>query len=88
MVHDLIIPGMGGEVMQDTIPRQFAAEGSLPKALEGVFGAPIDIVVFGHTHYAVVQKHQGVLVVNPGSPTLPRQVRRLGQYTLEEKLGE
>ena len=88
MVHDLIIPGMGGEVMQGTIPRQFTAEGSLPKALEAVFGAPIDVMVFGHTHHSVVEKHQGVLLVNPGSPSLPRQVRRLGQVGILELLPE
>ena len=88
MVHDLIIPGMGGEVMQGTIPRQFTEEGSLPKALEGVFGAPIDVMVFGHTHHSVIEKHQGVLLVNPGSPTLPRQVRRLGQVGILELLPE
>ena len=88
MVHDLIIPGMGGEVMQGTVPVQFAAEDSLPRALNGVFGATIDIVVFGHTHHSVVEKHQGVLLVNPGSPSLPRQVRRLGQVAILELLPE
>ena len=88
MVHDLIIPGMGGEVMQGTIPRQFTTEGALRNSLKGVFGDDIDIVVFGHTHYAVVEKHQGVLLVNPGSPTLPKQVRRLGQVGILELLPE
>ena len=86
MVHDLIIPGMGGEVMPGTVPVHFAAEDSLPKAVNGVFGATIDIVVFGHTHHAVVEKHQGVLLVNPGSPSLPKQVRRLGQVAILELL--
>ncbi len=88
MVHDLIIPGMGGEVLEGTIPRYFPPEVSLPSALEGVFGAPVNVVVFGHTHYSVVCKHQGVLVVNPGSPSLPRQIRRLGQIGILELLPE
>jgi len=28
-----------------------------------------DVVVFGHEHRAVVQEHNGILLVNPGSPT-------------------
>jgi putative phosphoesterase len=26
-----------------------------------------DIVVFGHTHYPIVESHQGILFINPGS---------------------
>lgn len=88
MVHDLIIPGMGGEVMSGAIPREFPPEKSLPKAIEGVFGTALDVVVFGHTHYAMVEEHQGILLVNPGSPSLPRQVRRLGQVAILELLPE
>ncbi|MGO9058450.1 MAG: metallophosphoesterase family protein [Candidatus Binataceae bacterium] len=29
----------------------------------------MDIVVFGYTHEAMVETHQGVLFVNPGSPS-------------------
>ena len=82
MVHDLILPGMGGEVMAGSIPREFPSISSLPKAVEHVFGEAVNIVVFGHTHYALVEEHQGVLLVNPGSPSLPRQIRRLGQVAI------
>lgn len=30
---------------------------------------PPDIVVFGHDHCTIVEKHGGVLLINPGSPT-------------------
>lgn len=44
----------------------------LPRAsVEGAFGSPVDIAVCGHTHEAKVETHQGVIVVNPGSATLP-----------------
>ncbi|HHZ63262.1 MAG TPA: YfcE family phosphodiesterase, partial [Dehalococcoidia bacterium] len=52
--------------------------------LETVFGAAVDIVVFGHTHYAVIEEYQGILMLNPGSPSLPRQLRRLGQVAVLE----
>lgn len=31
-----------------------------------------DCVLSGHTHVASVEQHDGVLMVNPGSPSLPR----------------
>jgi predicted phosphodiesterase len=37
-----------------------------------------DIVVFGHEHRVIVQRHSGVLFVNPGSPTFLHYRRGLG----------
>lgn len=37
-----------------------------------------DVVVYGHTHKALIEYHQGVLIVNPGSPTWPNNVPELG----------
>ncbi|MFC1944122.1 metallophosphoesterase family protein [Chloroflexota bacterium] len=41
-----------------------------------------DIVVFGDTHRAVVKRCGGILFINPGSPTLPQYVSRLGTVGL------
>lgn len=32
----------------------------------------VQVVVFGHTHLPLVETIQGILLVNPGSPSLPR----------------
>ena len=32
----------------------------------------VDICLFGHTHTAVMFNHNGILYLNPGSPTYPR----------------
>ncbi len=37
-----------------------------------------DVVVYGHTHKALIERHQGVLIINPGSPTWPNNVPELG----------
>jgi putative phosphoesterase len=37
-----------------------------------------DVVVFGHEHRTVVQDHNGILFVNPGSPTFLNYRRGLG----------
>ncbi len=49
-----------------------------------IFGKPVDIVVFGYTHEAMVETHQGVLFVNPGSPSLVKQNTRLGTVAILE----
>ena len=84
MVHDLVVYGMGGEATPGVIEREFPSDRKLSEALAGFFGAPVNVVVFGHTHHAMVEKHDGILLVNPGSPGLPKQVRRLGQIAILE----
>jgi len=43
---------------------------------------PPDVVVFGHTHYATIERYQGILLVNPGSATVPNYVPKLGTVAL------
>ena len=49
----------------------FEAEVDVPRALEDGFGQQVDVVAFAATHVPYVGTHQGVLFVNPDSPTLP-----------------
>lgn len=32
-----------------------------------------DIVIFGHIHIPVIEEHNGITIINPGSISLPRQ---------------
>ena len=41
-----------------------------------------NIVVFGHTHHHEIENYKGVLLVNPGSPTLPTYIPKLGTIGL------
>jgi putative phosphoesterase len=41
-----------------------------------------DLVCFGHTHVPFVQRSGEVLVVNPGSPSQPRDKDRRGAYAI------
>jgi len=43
---------------------------------------PPGVIVFGHTHKATLEKHQGILHVNPGSPTFPSYNLKLGTVGL------
>ena len=42
----------------------------------------LDAIIYGHTHKALIEKHKGVLVVNPGSPTWPNNFPELGTVGL------
>ncbi len=46
-----------------------------------------DIVVYGHTHRPVVDRSGGVIAVNPGSLSYPRQDGRRPSYVLMEAEG-
>ncbi len=85
LVHDLMVPGMAQEITEfSPLSKHFPQEANLSEALGKVFDADVGIVIFGHTHYPVVEEFQGVLMVNPGSPSLPKQIRRLGQVAVME----
>lgn len=78
LAHELILRSLGDDVLPGEIARSFPPGESLSEALQGIFGQPVDIVVFGYTHEAMVETHEGILLVNPGSPSLVGQQVRLG----------
>ena len=85
LTHDLLVPGMAQEItVYSPLSKHFPKDADLSTALKTVFDAAVDIAIFGHTHYAVVEEYQGILMVNPGSPSLPKQLRRLGQVAIME----
>jgi hypothetical protein len=85
IIHSLWVPGLDDEVFPGAMARKFAAGASLPMALQEVFGKKVDIVVFGHTHDALVELHQGMLLVNPGSTNMVKQsVVKLGTVAILE----
>lgn len=43
-----------------------------------------DIVMFGHTHVPYLEEEEGMLVLNPGSLTYPRQANHKASYILME----
>jgi predicted phosphodiesterase len=84
MAHELILRSLGDDVLPGEIARSFPPDESLAAALEGIFGQPVDVVVFGYTHEAMVETHDGILLVNPGSPSLVGQQVRLGTVGILE----
>ncbi len=82
MAHELILRSLGDDVLPGEIARSFPRGESLRGALEAIFGQPVDIVVFGYTHEAMVETHDGILFLNPGSPSLIGQQVRLGTVAI------
>ncbi len=87
MVHELILHSLADDVLPGSIARYFPEDESLPDALAAIFGKPVDVVVFGYTHEAMVETHAGVLLVNPGSPSLVGQQVKLGTVAILEMGG-
>ena len=84
LCHELILKSLGDDVIPGAIGRSLPPGDSLPDALQEIFGKRVDVVVFGYTHEALVETHQGVLFVNPGSPSLVKQNIRLGTVAILE----
>jgi len=47
-----------------------------------------DIVLYGHTHVPINVKEEGIIIMNPGSPSLPRQRERIKTIGLIEINGD
>jgi putative phosphoesterase len=60
---------------------------SFDQVMENEFGQPMDIIVFGDTHVAIVERYASTLLINPGSPTLPNGLFELGTVGLLEITG-
>jgi len=70
LTHIIIYPELPQYPFEKTIMREF--------------GGPVDIAVFGDTHAALVDNYKDILLVNPGSPTLPNSLLKLGTVGLLE----
>ncbi len=57
---------------------------TLERAMQRDFGGPMDILVGGHTHQTMIEHYQGMLILNPGSPTLPDGRYGLGTVAILE----
>ena len=77
MVHDIQWPGPRIDTGPEGDKLHLPA-GSARDTVARKFKQPVDIVVFGDTHEELVCYSDGVLLVNPGSPTYPGRRHRPG----------
>ena len=82
LVNNLEMRGMSDEVKPGFIESQTFRHKSLTEMVHEFFGQPVDIVVFGRTHHSMIEEHDNILFLNPGSPTLPKNLIRLGSVAI------
>jgi putative phosphoesterase len=56
---------------------------TLDRALAAFSGQSVNAIVFGHSHIPYLSYHDGVLVLNPGSPTDRRRSPRFSYGVIE-----
>ena len=76
MVHDIQWPGPKIATTSDGSGLVIPADPTR-EILARKFGQNVDVVLFGDTHHELICAFDGVLLVNPGSPTYPAR-RRTG----------
>lgn len=70
---------IGDETVFMTHGHRFGVNYSLGDLVKAGKAAGATLVFYGHTHVALAEQHQGMVVVNPGSISQPRgQLRSLG----------
>ncbi len=85
MVHYLNLPGIRTDMAPGVIQKSPLSKGLFLPELEFFFaGNPVDVVVFGDTHDAMAEEVEGVLLVNPGSPSSTVHKRELGTVGILE----
>ena len=77
MVHDIQWPPPAIATTPDGTGLVWPASG-VDALLQKKFGGVVDVVLFGDTHEEMVEWREGVLFVNPGSPTYPGRRHRPG----------
>ena len=84
-VHVLDIEGVRVGIVHDSTLPEWPPHRTLESIMDHHFGSRVDVFVHGHTHLPEVEEMRGVLLVNPGSPTFPRNLtRRLGTIAILE----
>ena len=78
VIHDLMVPGFGGWIYPGSLSNNFSYDSSKPLVPDAMFGRAVDILVFGHTCTVLVEEYGNTMLINPGSPTLRDQLRKIG----------
>lgn len=77
MVHDIQWPTPRIPTSPDGTGLAFP-DGNAADLMARKFGQPVDVVLFGDTHEELICWHDGILFVNPGSPTYPGRRHKPG----------
>jgi putative phosphoesterase len=87
VVHKLDLIAYPDDVYPHSLDR-YPASKSIAAELLDIFGRPVDIVVMGYTHEAMVETHEDILFINPGSPTMVGAIMKMGHVATLELDGD
>jgi putative phosphoesterase len=77
MIHDIQWPGPKIPTSSDGSDLVFP-EGNGLEIMARKFKEPVDVVLYGDTHEELVTYWDGVMILNPGSPTYPGRRHKRG----------
>jgi putative phosphoesterase len=81
VIHKLDFIGYNDDIYPGSLKR-YREGSSMQAELEDIFGQHIDIIVTGYTHEALVETHQDILFINPGSPTMVGAIMKMGNVAI------
>lgn len=81
VVHKLDLIAYPDDVYPGTLAR-YPASKDLTAELDDIFGTRVDIVVMGYTHEVMIETHNDILFINPGSPTMVGQIMKTGHVAV------
>lgn len=84
LVHKLVMMPLTEDVYPGAIAKYYPKDQSIAEELDQIFGRRVDIVVFGYTHETLIETHEGILFVNPGSPNMVKQIVKPGTIAVLE----
>lgn len=73
-----------GHKMLVTHGHYYFVSGNHDRLVEKAREDNCQIAMYGHTHTPVIEEEDGILVINPGSLTYPRQRGRMPSYAVME----
>lgn len=89
----LVTSGAGYKIglVHDVLDPEEFPKWPIERTMECYFGVKTNMIVCGHTHVEGIKQYDGVLVINPGSPTFPHnyaaQPGTVAMLELEENRG-
>jgi len=84
LIHELVVPGYSDRIYPGSLKRGFQYDETQGLIPDEIFGGRVDIIVFGHTCVALFEEYGSTTLINPGSPTLRNELRKVGTVaTLE-----
>ena len=75
---------LAGKKILVTHGHTYGVSGGTDGIVEAARARGCEAVLFGHTHYPEIEMQEGILVINPGSLTFPRQRGRKFSYAVME----